>query len=169
MGVDSDEFKRNEFASKRDRLEEMFNNKKNSVPVNTTQYVDQSSTPVATRDEAPAAIVSPKVLSPEKLELLMESRNNYYNHHSKHASSSSAADGSKNSNFLRSALDRISNRASKSKSKSSSSSAAARSSSVPLRTLVNNGELDVLAVSPDDNQDELYPKEIDDLRRGKTT
>jgi len=109
------------------------------------------STPQKSHAQPQPVVTSPKVLSPEKLERLMEMRQQ------QSRSNAASNDGSKNSNFLRSALDRISNRSSKSKSKS-------RSSSVPLRTLINSeAELTIAK----DERDEVYPTEIDDLRKGK--
>lgn len=153
-----------DFANKREKLEAMFN-KSSASAVKTRQQVEssppekQSQPAINHRNTQPEIVhhVSPKVLSPEKLERLMESK-------AKSAAQQQQQQTEKNSNFLRSALDRISNRSSKSKSKS-------RSSSVPMRTLIN-AELAAVPVEqtpppPPPPQEEFYPQEIDDLRRGK--
>ena len=156
-----------DFANKREKLEAMFN-KSSATAVKTRQQQVESSPPE--KQSQPAINhrntqqpqqeivhhVSPKVLSPEKLERLMESKAK--------SAQQQQQQTEKNSNFLRSALDRISNRSSKSKSKS-------RSSSVPMRTLIN-AELAAVPVEqppppPPPPQEEFYPQEIDDLRRGK--
>lgn len=161
-----------DFANKREKLEAMFN-KSSATAVKTRQQVEssppekQSQPPIKqeavnhrnTQQPQQEIVhhVSPKVLSPEKLERLMESKAK--------SAQQQQQQTEKNSNFLRSALDRISNRSSKSKSKS-------RSSSVPMRTLIN-AELAAVPVEqqppppPPPPQEEFYPQEIDDLRRGK--
>lgn len=158
-----------DFANKREKLEAMFN-KSSATAVKTRQQIESSppekQSQPAIKQEAvnhrntqqPEIVhhVSPKVLSPEKLERLMESKAK--------SAQQQQQQTEKNSNFLRSALDRISNRSSKSKSKS-------RSSSVPMRTLIN-AELAAVPVEQPPPpqpppQDEFYPQEIDDLRRGK--